>query len=225
MKSLKEYINENLTGAAQLHLYLMQVLASIDGKEWDKSVAEFAKKSTVAQVQVLDLKKNPSLEKLTTLDTEQPILIFPDFRTTVKETDSFKFDKRTQELLKKTGLDFECCKYCVLLGKPGNKVKAEPKSRNIDDLTDKKKGELTDMIHDYVEKIPVANKVYWISNHMDEFNEFLKKYSLKIGGPAVNRGRYTNYNVRNLQYKGKKVGVINFDGGWSYMRSVLFYEN
>lgn len=221
MKSLKTYITESLTGAAQLHLYLMQVLASIDGTEWNESVAEFAKKSTVAKVNVLDLKKNPSLEKLTTLDTEQPILIFPDFRTTVKETNSFKFDKRTQELLKKTGLDFECCKYYVLLGKPGNKVKAEPKSRNIDDLTDKKKKELKDIINSYIDSVPKENKIAWISWHLDEFNSFLKKYNLKIGGIAE-RGRAGNEFVRNLMYKGKKVGFINYDGGWSDWNSVDF---
>ena len=64
-----------------------------------------------------DPTKNPSIARLSKLDTTQPMLIFPDCRTIVREVESFKMDDDIQNLLAETGLDFECVKYYVLLGK------------------------------------------------------------------------------------------------------------
>ena len=119
MKDLKKYLNESLTGAHQIHLYVHMVLEKAMGKEWNqKTIDDIVNNSTIPVMQ-FDPAKNQSIARLSKLDTTQPMLIFPDCRTTVREVESFKMSDNIQNLLAETGLDFECVKYYVLLGKPG----------------------------------------------------------------------------------------------------------
>lgn len=202
MKDLKEYLNESLTGAHQIHLYIHIVLEKAIGKEWNQKTIDDIVNNSIPVMQ-FDPAKNPSIARLSKLDTTQPMLIFPDCRTTVREVESFKMDDDIQNLLAETGLDFECVKYYVLLGKPLNKIQ-----RNTENLSDSKKKEIREIIDKIIEDVPLKYKMSWIYNNIDEFNKMIKKYDLKLGS-VPKRGRHTNDFIRNLIYKGKIVGQFD----------------
>lgn len=117
MKDLRDYVFESLTGAHQMHLYLSKVLNAIDGVEWNDEIINIAKDAVGNIVDLVDFDKNDFISRNCKLiDQTKPAIGFTEYRTTKKEVESFKFDRKISDILNRNGLELECCKYYVVLG-------------------------------------------------------------------------------------------------------------
>ena len=107
----------NYTGEQGMHLYVTNVLNMVEklfDNDWSDETISIIENSC-SYAKKIDLEKNKIVKEKTILDTEYPIVIFPDCTTTKKKVEYFKWE--IEDRLNKMKLDLDIVKNYVLLGK------------------------------------------------------------------------------------------------------------